>query len=131
MSDYNDIKISSNRSFGVVFFIVFLLIALYPLLNNNEVRLWSLIISGLFLILGILNSKILSPLNKIWFKFGLLLGKIISPIVISLIYFTVFTLVRLIMILLGKKTLENTFDPKLDSYWVSRKDPPNSMERQF
>ena len=87
MSEYNDIKISSNRSFGVVFFIVFLLIAFYPLLNNNEVRLWSLIISGLFLILGILNSKILSPLNKIWFKFGLFLGKIISPLVMGVIFF--------------------------------------------
>ena len=71
-----NIKISSNRSFGSVFFIVFLLIALYPIINQNEVRLWSLIISFSFLVLGILNSKLLSPLNKLWFKFGLFLGKI-------------------------------------------------------
>ena len=73
----NDIKISSNRSFGVVFFIVFLLIALYPVINNEELRSWSLIVSLFFLVLGLLNFKILNPLNKNWFKFGVLLGRII------------------------------------------------------
>ena len=76
--DHKDIKIGSNRSFGIVFFVVFFLISIYPLLNDENVRLWSLILSFLFLCLGFLNSKLLTPLNKLWFKFGLLLGRIIS-----------------------------------------------------
>ena len=87
----DEIKISSNRSFGIVFFIVFLLISIYPLLNDDHIRIWSLIISIVFLILGLLNSKILFPLNKIWFKFGILLGKIISPLIMGLIFFVVVT----------------------------------------
>ena len=77
----DDIKISSNRSFGIVFFIVFLLIALYPLTYDEEIRVWSVIISLIFLVLGLLNSKILTPLNKLWFKFGILLGKVVSPLI--------------------------------------------------
>ena len=130
MSEYNDIKISSNRSFGVVFFIVFLLIALYPLLNNNEVRLWSLIISVLFLILGILNSKILSPLNKIWFKFGLLLGKIISPIIMGVIFFSVVTPIGFIMKLLGKDLINLKFNNQ-KSYWIEKSGPKSKMKNQF
>ena len=87
MSKINDIKISSNRSFGIVFFIFFLIIALYPLLNNQNIRLWSLIISMVFLILGLLNSNFLIPLNNIWFRFGLLLGKVVSPLIMSIIFF--------------------------------------------
>ena len=130
MSEYNDIKISSNRSFGVVFFIVFLLIALYPLLNNNEIRLWSLIVSVLFLILGILNSKILSPLNKIWFKFGLLLGKIISPIIMGVIFFLVVTPIAFIMRLLGKDVLNLKFSNN-KSYWIEKTGPKSKMKNQF
>ena len=130
MSTYNDIKISSNRSFGVVFFIVFLLIALYPLLNNNEVRLWSLIISVLFLILGILNSKILSPLNKIWFKFGLILGKIISPIIMGIIFFLVVTPIGFIMKLLGKDLINLKFNNE-KSYWIEKSGPKSKMKNQF
>ena len=84
----DNIKISSNRSFGIVFFIVFILIAFYPLINQEEIRIWSVLISLFFLILGIINSKILTPLNKVWFKFGIFLGKIISPIVMGLIFFS-------------------------------------------
>ena len=87
----DEIKISSNRSFGIVFFIVFLLIALYPLLKDNDLRIWSLVISFIFLILGLINSKILTPLNRLWFKFGLLLGKFISPIIMGIIFFIVVT----------------------------------------
>ena len=83
----DNIKIGSNRSFGIVFFIVFLLIALYPLLNSKDVRIWSLIIALIFLVLGLFNSNILSPLNKIWFKFGILLGKIVSPLIMAIIFF--------------------------------------------
>ena len=101
----DDIKISSNRSFGIVFFIVFLLIALYPLTYGGEIRIWSLIISIIFLILGLLNSKILTPLNKLWFKFGILLGKIVSPLIMGIIFFLVVTPIGLIMRLFGKDLL--------------------------
>ena len=130
MSEYNDIKISSNRSFGVVFFVVFLLIALYPLLNDNEIRLWSLIVSVLFLILGILNSKILSPLNKVWFKFGLLLGKIISPIIMGVIFFLVVTPIGFIMKLLGKDLINLKFNNE-KSYWIEKSGPKSEMKNQF
>ena len=98
----DNIKIGSNRSFGIVFFIVFFLIALYPLTYGEEIRLWSLIISLFFLFLGLINSKILNPLNKLWFKFGIFLGKIISPIIMGFIFFLVVTPIGVIMKLLDK-----------------------------
>ena len=94
----DDIKIGSNRSFGIVFFVVFLIIATYPLINGDELRLWSLIISIVFLFLGLVNSKILNPLNKVWFKFGIFLGKIISPLVMGIIFFLVVTPIGLITV---------------------------------
>ena len=101
----DEIKIGSNRSFGIVFFTVFLIIATYPLINNGEIRIWSLILSLAFLILGLLNSKILYPLNKIWFKFGLLLGRIVSPLVMAIIFFLVVTPIGLLMRILNKDLL--------------------------
>ena len=126
----DDIKISSNRSFGIVFFIVFLLIALYPLTYGGEIRIWSLIISILFLILGLLNSKILAPLNKIWFKFGILLGKIVSPLIMGIIFFLVVTPIGFIMRLLGKDVLNLKYD-KNKSYWIEKKGPKSKMKNQF
>ena len=126
----NDIKISSNRSFGIVFFVVFLLIALYPLINSEEVRAWSIIVSLIFLILGLINSKILSPLNKIWFKFGIYLGKIISPIIMGIIFFLVVTPIGLIMRLL-KKDLINLKYNQNESYWIEKKGPKSKMKNQF
>ena len=99
----DDIKTGSNKSFGIVFFVVFLIIAIYPLKNGQDIRIWSLSISLIFLILGLLNSKILSPLNKIWFKFGILLGRIMSPIIMSLIYFIVMTPIGLFMRMMKKR----------------------------
>ncbi len=125
-----NIKISSNRSFGIVFFVVFLLIALYPIINQSDVRLWSLIISFLFLVLGILNSKLLSPLNKLWFKFGLFLGKIISPIVMGIIFFLVVTPIGLLMRLLKKDLLKIKFNSD-ETYWLKKNDPNNRMNKQF
>ena len=126
----DEIKISSNRSFGIVFFIVFLLIGSYPLLNNDDVRIWSLIISIVFLILGLLNSKILLPLNKIWFKFGILLGKIISPLIMGLIFFVVVTPIGLLMRLFNKDLLNLKFN-KSKSYWIEKSDPKSKMKNQF
>ena len=121
---------SSNRSFGIVFFIVFLLIALYPLINNEDIRLWSLLISSVFLIFGLINSQILTPLNKLWFKFGLLLGKIISPLVMGLIFFFVVTPIGLIMRALRKDLLNLKYD-KNKSYWIEKKGPKSKMKNQF
>ena len=126
----DEIKISSNRSFGLVFFIVFLLIATYPLLNDGHLRIWSLIISVIFLVLGLLNSKTLYPLNKIWFKFGIFLGKIISPLVMGLIFFTVVTPIGLFMRLLNKDLLSLKFNKK-KTYWIEKNEPISKMKNQF
>ena len=126
----DDIKISSNRSFGIVFFVVFLLIALYPLTYSGEIRIWSLVISIILLILGLLNSKILDPLNKIWFKFGIFLGKIVSPLIMGIIFFFVVTPIGLIMRLLGKDVLNLKYN-KNKSYWIEKKGPKSKMKNQF
>ena len=128
--DSNDIKIGSNRSFGIVFFIVFLLIAIYPLLSGENVRLWSLTIATIFFILGIINSGLLSPLNKIWFKFGLLLGRLISPLIMSLIFFLVVTPIALLMKLLKKDLLNLKFN-KGKTYWIVKSGPKSKMKNQF
>ena len=125
-----DIKISSNRSFGIVFFVVFLLIALYPLINSEGIKIWSLLISLIFLILGLLNSKILTPLNKLWSKFGIFLGKIISPIIMGIIFFLVVTPIGLIMRLFGKDVINLKFDSN-KSYWIEKTEPKSNMKNQF
>ena len=127
----DEIKIGSNRSFGIVFFIVFVLIAIYPLINQEEVRIWSLVISALFLFLGLLNSKILTPLNKLWFKFGILLGKIISPIIMGLIFFLVVTPIGFLMRLFGKDVLNLKLNNKKSSYWIEKVGPKSKMKNQF
>ena len=126
----DDVKTSSNRSFGIVFFIVFLLIALYPLTYNEEIRIWSIIISLIFLILGLLNSKILAPLNKLWFKFGIFLGKIISPIIMGIIFFLVVTPIGLTMRIFGKDVLNLKYN-KNKSYWIEKNGPKSKMKNQF
>ena len=126
----DDIKISSNKSFGIVFFVVFLIIATYPLINGDELRLWSLIISIIFLFLGLVNSKILNPLNKLWFKFGIFLGKIISPLVMGIIFFLVVTPIGLLMRLLNKDLLNLRFNNN-GSYWIEKTEPKSKMKNQF
>ena len=126
----DEIKISSNRSFGIVFFIAFLLIALYPLLKGNDLRIWSLVISFIFLILGLINSKILTPLNRLWFKFGLLLGKFISPLIMGIIFFAVVTPIGIIMRLLKKDLLNLKYNKK-ETYWIDKSGPKSKMKNQF
>ena len=126
----NDIKIGSNKSFGIVFFIVFLIIALYPMLKGQDLRLWSLIISFIFLILGMINSSILTPLNKIWFKFGILLGNIISPIVMAIVFFVVVTPTGIIMKILRKDLIGLKKNNK-NTYWIEKKSKMTSMKNQF
>ena len=125
-----DVKIGSNRSFGIVFFIVFLLISIYPLINNENIRIWSLVISLIFLVLGILNSNILSPLNKLWFKFGIFLGKIVSPLVMGVIFFLVVTPIAFLMRLLNKDLLNLKFNNE-NTYWIKKTGPKSKMKNQF
>ena len=126
----DEVKIGSNRSFGIVFFVVFLLIATYPLINKGDLRAWSLIISLIFLILGLVNSKILTPFNKLWFRFGIFLGKIISPLIMGIIFFFVVTPIGLIMRLLKKDILALKYDKK-QSYWIEKTGPKSKMKNQF
>ena len=126
----DDIKISSNRSFGTVFFVVFLLIAFYPLTYSGEIRIWSVITSLIFLVLGLLNSKFLTPLNKLWFRFGIFLGKIISPVIMGIIFFLVVTPIGLIMRLLRKDVLNLKYSEN-KSYWIEKDGPESKMKNQF
>ena len=126
----SEIKIGSNRSFGVVFFVFFLLIALYPLINNGELRLWSLSISLIFLVLGIFKSKILTPLNKMWFKFGIFIGNIISPIIMGAIFFLIVTPIGLFMRVIGKDLLNLKYNNN-KSYWIEKNGPKSKMKNQF
>ncbi len=129
MSDTNNIKIPSNRSFGITFFFVFILISFWPLLNDENVRLWSFLISLVFFILGLLNSRILYPLNKLWANFGILLGKFISPIIMFIIFFIVVTPTGLLMRLF-KKNLLNLKKKKCETYWIKAVSKGN-MKDQF
>ena len=121
---------SSNRSFGIVFFIVFLLISFYPLLKDENISIWALIISLVFLILGLTKSKVLSPLNRLWFKFGLLLGKIFSPLIMGIIFFVVVTPIGLLIRLLKKDVLNLKYN-KNKSYWIKKIGPKSKMKNQF
>ena len=126
----DDIKIGSNRSFGIVFFIVFLFISIYPLIYNSEIRIWSLILSITFLVLGLINSKILTPLNKIWFKFGIFLGTIISPLIMGIIFFFVVTPIGVLMRIFGKDILNLKYNNN-KSYWIEKTGPKSKMKNQF
>ena len=127
----NEIKISSNKSFGFVFFVIFIVIALWPLLNEGNIRIWSLILSLVFLILGFLNSKILTPLNKLWIRFGILLGTIVSPVVMGIIYFGVVTPIGIIMRLFRKDILNLKIDKNKNTYWILKDKIKSKMKNQF
>jgi hypothetical protein len=126
----DDVKISSNRNFGIVFFIVFLLISVYPLINNDSIRIWSLVVSFIFLVLGIINSNLLLPLNRLWFKFGIFLGKIFTPIIIGITFFFVVTPIGLIMSIFKKDLLNLKFN-KDKTYWIEKTGPKTKMKNQF
>ena len=123
-------KISSNRSFGILFSIVFAAIAFWPLLNLGEIRVWSVIVSSIFLLLGLINSKLLYPLNLIWVKFGELIGKIVAPLVMALIFFIILTPIGIFLRLIGKDLLNLKLNNN-KTYWIKRDKKPGSMKRQF
>ena len=126
----DEIKIGSNKSFGIVFFILFLLVALYLIIHGGEIRIWSLILSFIFICLALLNSKILTPLNRLWVKFGIFLGKIVSPLIMGIIFFLVVTPIGFIMRMLSKDILNLKYNTNR-SYWIEKKEPKSKMKNQF
>ena len=122
---------SSPKSFGIVFSIVFLIVSLYPLTNFKGISIWALIVSIIFLLFAFLAPKILTLPNKLWFKFGILLGSIIAPIVMAFVYFATVLPIGLIMRLSGKDLLNQKLDKNSKSYWIERKEPIGSMKNQF
>ena len=131
MSLNKNIKISSNRSFGLLFFVVFFIISLWPLKSQGDLRLWAFILSLIFLVLGVLNSKFLTSLNKLWFKFGIILGSIISPLIMGVVFFLVVTPIGIIMRFLGKDLLRNNKSKLVSTYWINRNKQKNTMKKQF
>jgi len=127
MDKYNT---GTNKSFGIVFFLFFLIISIFPLFKDEDIRVWSLIVAIIFLILGLLNSRALTPFNILWFKFGLFLGKIVSPIIMGLVFFLVVTPTGIIMRLFNKDLL-NLKKKKTKSYWIIRDNPDTDMKNQF
>ena len=125
------IEQSSPKSFGIVFSIVFFIVGLYPLVNSEGLRIWALIVSVVFLLLAFVTPKVLILPNKLWFKFGMLLGSIIAPIVMALVYFLTVLPTGLIMRLLGKDLLKQKLDKNTKSYWIERSEPIGSMKNQF
>ena len=126
-----NIKIPSNKSFGIIFFLFFLILFLWPLTKGHEVEIWLLIISVIFLVLGLINSKFLTPLNKIWLKIGILLGKFVSPIVMGIVFFLVVTPTGFIMKLAGKNLLRLKKVKNISTYWIKKEDFKTSMKNQF
>jgi len=124
------IKLPTNKNFGMLFFLVFLIISLFPLLNNENIRIWSIIIAIVFLALGLLNSILLTPLNKIWFRFGIILGNFVSPIVMGIVFFAIVTPTSLIMRVLGKNLL-NLKKGSKKTYWIERSKIKSKMKNQF
>ena len=134
MLDYFEnqkIKIGSERGFGLVFFCFFLIVAAWPLFSGETPRLWALAVAFIFVVLALVRPAVLTPLNRLWFQFGLLLGKIVSPIVMSLVFFLTVLPTGIIMRLLGKDLLNRKIDRSAPSYWVKREDPVGSMRNQF
>ncbi len=124
-------KNTQNRSFGLLFFIVFFALALWPLTKTGQINLYLISIALIFLILGLFNSKILSPFNKVWIKFGEILGRIIAPIVMGFVYFLILTPISLLVRLFGKDLIGMKFNNSLKSYWIKRKKHLGTMDKQF
>ena len=122
---------NQNRSFGLLFFIVFTALALWPLIKKGEINFYLISIALIFLVLGLLNSKILSPLNKAWIKLGEILGRLIAPIVMAIVYFLILTPISLFVRLFGKDLIGMKFNNDIKSYWVKRKKHLGSMDKQF
>jgi hypothetical protein len=134
MSEYKqyiEVASGSEKSFGIMFAVVFLLISIYPLEENKGLHLWPLIVSLIFFLLAYLAPKVLSVPNKLWFKLGMALGSIFAPVVMALVYFSTVVPIGLIMKLIGKDLLRQKLDKNAKSYWIERNEPMGSMKDQF
>jgi predicted membrane protein len=131
ISSYIKIEKPSEKSFGALFSIIFLIISLYPLIQNKELHLWALMLSALFLLLAFVSPKLLVLPNKLWFKFGLLLGAIIAPILMAIVYCIIVVPTGIIMRVLGKDLLKQKLDDNAKSYWIERSDPVGTMKNQY
>ena len=127
----NKVKIGSNRNFGLVFFMVFLIISLWPLTYEGPIRIWSVNVSLVFLILGLIKPILLAPLNKLWFKFGMILGGIVAPFIMGVIFFLTVAPIGLLMKIMGKDLLNIKYDKKKNTYLIKRDVPIGTMKRQF
>ena len=129
-----EIRGSSDRSFGLVFAGVFLLVALRPLINRGRVQRWALVASAIFLVLSFVRPAALAPLNRLWLRFTVLLQRIVSPVVLGVLFFLTITPLGLIMRLFGKNPLRLGFDSQVATYWIERRPPgpaPDTMRRHF
>lgn len=134
LARHDEIQGSSDRAFGVVFTAVFVIIALFPLLRGGDVRVWAIVVAALFLAVSLVRSSLLGPLNRLWMKLGLLLHRVVSPVVLGLLFFGVVLPTGLLMRLAGKRTIPTTFDQARASYWIPRDPPgpaPEGMKNQF
>tara|TARA_B100001939_G_C16809876_1_gene559484 strand:+ start:57 stop:452 length:396 start_codon:yes stop_codon:yes gene_type:complete len=131
MNNKSNINMGSNRSFGLVFFVVFLILGLWPVKSGGEINILLILISFIFLFLAITKSKFLTPLNKLWFKFGIKLGAIIAPVVMSVVFFLVVTPIGIIMKIIGKDLIKKKINKDTKTYWINRKKATGSMKRQF
>lgn len=125
---------SSDRSLGIVFAAVFALIGVVPWTFGGVLRLWALAIGALFLALALLAPSLLAPLNRVWTKLGLLLHRVVSPVVLGIMFFLVITPLGLLMRVLGKRPLRLGFEREARSYWIERRPPgppPASLGDQF
>ena len=131
MNNNSNIKMGSNRSFGLVFFVVFLILGLWPVKSGGEINILLILVSLVFLFLAITKSKFLTPLNKLWFKFGIKLGAIIEPIVMGVVFFLVVTPIGIMMKIIGKDLINKKINKNIKTYWLNRKKAVGSMKRQF
>ena len=129
MKNYLNNKNKNNITFGILFFVFFLIIGLYPLISNEPIRIWSIIVSLVFLTVTIIKPNLFTFLNKLWIKFGILLGKIISPIVMGLVFFFVVTPIGIFVKILKKDVM--SLKRGQSSYWITREDKIQSMKKQF
>jgi len=128
------VKVGSEKGFGIVFAVVFAIIGLWPLIDGAPVRLWSLVVAGVFLILAFLLPQTLRPLNLVWFRFGLLLHKIVNPLVMGFLFFSTVLPIAIILRMVDKDPLHRKFDSAAETYWIQRDPPgpePDSMRHQF
>jgi Saxitoxin biosynthesis operon protein SxtJ len=133
-SRQEDIKPSSDRSFGLVIATFLLIVAFWPLVHAKPVRWWALGVAAVFAVLALLWTPALAPLNKLWTKLGILLYKIVSPVVLGLLFYVTVTPIALLMRLLGEDPLRLRREPDAASYWINRIPPgpaPESMKNQF